>query len=120
MPSSPYLRDLLLRLATLESLAAKGRAAIAALTEATEAADKSAARGEAAAEAELAKHRAQVDEQEEDIVSADYGFTQCCVYSVLIFCGAFLTCSTGRWADTAATVQPNGNRNFRKKTKHRD
>ena len=71
VPSSPSLRDLLLRLATLESVAARGRAVITALTEATEAAEKSAARGEAAAEVELAKHRAQVDEQEEDIVSAE-------------------------------------------------
>ena len=69
VPSSPYLRDLLLRLATLESVAARGRAIIATFTEASEAAEKSAARGEAAAEAEMAKHRAQVGEQEEDIVS---------------------------------------------------
>ena len=27
--------------------------------------------------------------------------------SFVIFCKAFLTCSTNRWADTAATVQPN-------------
>ena len=27
------------------------------------------------------------------------------VHSVVIFCRIFLTCSTGRWADTAATVQ---------------
>ena len=69
MPTSPHLRDLLLRLANLESVAARGRAIVAAFTEATEAAEKSAARGEAAAEAELAKHRAQVEEQEADIVS---------------------------------------------------
>ena len=71
VPTSPYLRDLLLRLAALESVAARGRAVIAALTEATEAAEKSAARCEAGAEAELAKHRMQVEEQEEDIVSSD-------------------------------------------------
>ena len=68
MPTSPHLRDLLLRLANLESVAARGRAIVAAFTEATEGAEKSVARGEAAAEAELAKHRAQVEEQEEDIV----------------------------------------------------
>ena len=33
--------------------------------------------------------------------------TLCVIPLVVIFCGAFLTCSTGRWADTAATVQPN-------------
>ena len=68
-PSSPYLRDLLMRLAALESVAARGRAVVAAFTEATEAAEKSAARCEAAAEAELEKQRAQGEEQEEDIVS---------------------------------------------------
>ena len=31
----------------------------------------------------------------------------CIVPSVAMFCKAFLTCSAGRWADTAATVQPN-------------
>ena len=31
----------------------------------------------------------------------------CGVRSVVIFYKAFLKCSTGRWADTAATVQPN-------------
>ena len=73
-PTSPHLRDLLLRLANLESVAARGRAVVAAFTEATEAAEKSVARGEAAAEAELAKHRAQVEEQEVDIVSyTQYG-----------------------------------------------
>ena len=29
------------------------------------------------------------------------------VQSVIMFCSAFLTCSTGHWAYTAATVQPN-------------
>ena len=29
------------------------------------------------------------------------------VPSVVMFCRAFKTCFTGRWADTAATVQPN-------------
>merc|ERR1719322_86973 len=67
VPTSPHLRDLLLRLVNLESVAARGRAIVAALTEATEAGEKSVARGEAAAEAELAKHRAQVEEQEEEI-----------------------------------------------------
>ena len=32
--------------------------------------------------------------------------TLCVIHSVVMFCTAFLACSTGRWADTAATVQP--------------
>ena len=47
--------------------------------------------------------------------------TQCGILSGVIFCKAFLTCSTGRWANTAATVQTNFfNRNLREKTKHQD
>ena len=34
-------------------------------------------------------------------------FTLWGVHSVGIFCKAFLTCSVGCWADSAATVQPN-------------
>ena len=34
-------------------------------------------------------------------------FTPWGVHSVVIFCRVFPTCSTGRWADTAAIVQPN-------------
>ena len=34
-------------------------------------------------------------------------FTLWGIPSFMMFCRAFLTCSTGRWADTAATVQPN-------------
>ena len=32
------------------------------------------------------------------------------IHSVVIFCRAFLTCSTGSWADAATIVQPNGPR----------
>ena len=34
--------------------------------------------------------------------------TLCGLRSVAILCKAFLKCSTGCWADTSATVQPNG------------
>ena len=51
----------------------------------------------------------------------NYDLTMCTLWgvnSVMIFCRTFLTWSTGHWADTADTVQPNGyNRNFKKKTK---
>ena len=33
--------------------------------------------------------------------------TLCVIHSVVIFCRACLICSTGCWADTAPTVQPN-------------
>ena len=49
-------------------------------------------------------------------------YTLCGVWSVVIFCQAFFKCSTGRWADTAATVQPNWEPEFQKDsiTKHHD
>ena len=43
----------------------------------------------------------------------------CGVWSVVIFCKAFLKCSTGRWADTVATVQPNWITEFQKDNKTR-
>ena len=39
------------------------------------------------------------------------------VPSVVIFCKAFLKCSTGRWADTAATAQSNWLMELQNKTK---
>ena len=42
------------------------------------------------------------------------------VHSVVMFCKAFFTSSIGRWADTAAIVQPNWKLKLSKKkiTKH--
>ena len=50
-------------------------------------------------------------------------FSQTTLYrvrSVVIFCKAFLVCSTGHWSDTAATVEPNWWPELQKenKTKH--
>ena len=45
--------------------------------------------------------------------------SMCGVHSVVIFCRACSTCSTGRWADTAATVQPNRQTELLKQNKRK-
>ena len=47
------------------------------------------------------------DEQDWGQVSKVDACFQCGIQSVMIFCKAFLECSTGRWADTSVIVQPN-------------
>ena len=46
------------------------------------------------------------DEQDWGQVSKVDACFQCGIQSVMIFCKAFLECSTGRWADTSVIVQP--------------
>ena len=46
-------------------------------------------------------------EKERGIIGKTNNPTLRVIHSVMMFCKFFLTCSIGRWADTAATVQTN-------------